>query len=215
MLGLPLAFVTGRPKELVDFWLAAWGDLGTALAGIELAVEGEEHLWSDRPAVFIFNHQSTLDVLLLCKLLRRDFVGVAKQELRRVPFLGTAASLLGTVFIDRENSKSAGRALQPAVDALRRGTSLVIAPEGSRTPTPRLAPFKRGAFQIAMQARVPIVPIVIKNALDALPKHGLVIRPARIDVVVYPPISTRGFTRETLDEQIAAIRRLYEETLAG
>ncbi|MEX2208887.1 MAG: HAD-IB family hydrolase [Myxococcota bacterium] len=215
MLGLPLAFVTGRPKELVDFSLAAWGDLGTALAGIELEVEGEQHLWSDRPAVFIFNHQSALDVLLLCKLLRRDFVGVAKQELRRVPLLGTLAAWTGTVFVDRKNSKSAIAALQPAVDALRGGTSLAIAPEGTRTPTPRLAPFKKGAFHIAMQARVPIVPIVIKNALDALPKHGLVIRPARIDVVVHPPISTRAWTRETLDERIAEIRRLYEDTLAS
>ena len=215
MLGLPLAFVTGRPKELIDFSIAAWGDLGTALAGIELEVEGEQHLWSDRPAVFIFNHQSALDVLLLCKLLRRDFVGVAKQELRRVPLLGTFAAWTGTVFVDRKNSKSAIAALQPAVDALRGGTSLAIAPEGTRTPTPRLAPFKKGAFHMAMQARVPIVAIVIKNALDALPKHGLVIRPARIDVVVHPPISTRTWTRETLDERIAEIRRLYEETLAG
>jgi putative phosphoserine phosphatase/1-acylglycerol-3-phosphate O-acyltransferase len=214
MLGLPLAFVTGRPKELIDFSIAAWGDLGTALAGIELEVEGEQHLWSDRPAVFIFNHQSALDVLLLCKLLRRDFVGVAKQELRRVPLLGTFAAWTGTVFVDRKNSKSAIAALQPAVDALRSGTSLAIAPEGTRTPTPRLAPFKKGAFHMAMQARVPIVPIVIKNALDALPKHGLVIRPARIDVVVHPPISTRSWTRETLDDHIAEIRRLYEATLA-
>jgi putative phosphoserine phosphatase/1-acylglycerol-3-phosphate O-acyltransferase len=214
MLGLPLAFITGRPKELVDFSIAAWGDLGTALAGIELAVEGEQHLWSDRPAVFIFNHQSALDVLLLCKLLRRDFVGVAKQELRRVPLLGTFAAWTGTVFVDRKNSKSAIAALQPAVDALRGGTSLAIAPEGTRTPTPRLAPFKKGAFHMAMQARVPIVPIVIKNALDALPKHGLVIRPARIDVVVHPPISTRGWSRESLDDRIAEIRRLYETTLA-
>jgi putative phosphoserine phosphatase/1-acylglycerol-3-phosphate O-acyltransferase len=67
---------------------------------------------------------------------------------------------------------------------------------------------------MAMQARVPIVPIVFKNALDALPKHGLVIRPARIDVVVHPPIPTRTWTRDTLDERIAEIRRLYEETLA-
>ncbi len=215
MLGLPLAFVTGRPKELVDFAIAAWGDLGTALAGIELDVQGEQHLWSDRPAVFIFNHQSALDVLLLAKLLRRDFVGVAKKELRRVPIFGAFAALTGTVFVDRANSKSAIAALQPAVDALRRGTSLAIAPEGTRTPTPRLAPFKKGAFHMAMQARVPIVPIVIKNALDALPKHGLVIRPAKIEVVVHPPISTRGWTRDGLDDRIAEIRRLYEDTLAS
>jgi putative phosphoserine phosphatase/1-acylglycerol-3-phosphate O-acyltransferase len=165
--------------------------------------------------VFIFNHQSALDTLLLAKLLRRDFAGVAKKELRSVPVFGTVAAWTGTVFVDRADSKSAIRALQPAVDALRSGTSIAIAPEGTRTPTYKLARFKKGAFHMAMQARVPIVPIVIKNALDALPKHGLVVRPATIEVVVHPPISTRGWTRESLDARIAEIRRLYEETLEG
>ncbi|MFI5316319.1 MAG: HAD-IB family hydrolase [Myxococcota bacterium] len=214
-LGVPLALVTGRPKAAFDFALGAWGDLGTALAGIDLRVRGEEHLWSSRPAVFIFNHQSSLDVLLLCKILRRDFVGVAKQELRRIPLLGELAALLGTVFIDRANSGAAIRALQPAVDALRSGVSLAIAPEGTRAPTPRLGRFKKGAFHMAMQARVPIVPIVIRNALDALPKSGLVIRPATVEVVVLPPISTRDWTRESLDAHIEDVRQLYEEVLAS
>ena len=213
-LGVPLALVTGRPKVGLDFALGAWGDLGTALAGIELRVRGEEHLWSARPAVFIFNHQSSLDVLILCKLLRRDFVGVAKKELRRVPLLGTLASWMGTVFIDRADSGAAIRALQPAVDALRMGTSLAIAPEGTRAPTPRLGRFKKGAFHMALQARAPIVPIVIKNALDALPKSGLVVRPATLEVVVLPPISTRDWKRETIDQHVADVRALYEEVLA-
>jgi len=164
--------------------------------------------------VFIFNHQSSLDVLILCKLLRRDFVGVAKKELRRVPLLGTLASWMGTVFIDRADSGAAIRALQPAVDALRMGTSLAIAPEGTRAPTPRLGRFKKGAFHMALQARAPIVPIVIKNALDALPKSGLVVRPATLEVVVLPPISTRDWKRETIDQHVADVRALYEEVLA-
>jgi putative phosphoserine phosphatase / 1-acylglycerol-3-phosphate O-acyltransferase len=213
-LGLPLGILSGRARAVFDFAVGAWGDLGTALAGIDVRVRGEENLWSARPAVFIFNHQSALDVLLLAKLLRRDFVGVAKQELRRVPVFGALSALLGTVFIDRANSAAAIAALQPAVDALRSGLSLAIAPEGTRTPTPRLARFKKGAFHMALQARVPIVPIVIKNALDALPKNGLVIRPARIEVVVLPPIDTREWRRETLDEHIADVRQLYEEVLA-
>ncbi len=213
-LGVPLALVTGKPKVGLDFALGAWGDLGTALAGIELRVRGEEHLWSSRPSVFIFNHQSSLDVLLLCKLLRRDFVGVAKKELSRIPVLGQLAGMLGTVFVDRANSSAAIQALQPAVDALRAGTSLAIAPEGTRAPTPRLGRFKKGAFHMAMQARVPIVPIVIRNALDALPKSGLVVRPATIDIVVLPPISTRDWTRESLDSRIEDVRNLYEEVLS-
>src|SRR5439155_517770 len=165
-------------RDMVNLAITTWGEFGTALAGVRLQVHGEEHLWSHRPAVFIFNHQSAIDMLLLCKLLRRDFVGVAKQEARRNPLFGPAFALAGTVFIDRFDRQRAIAALRPAIAALRAGTSLVIAPEGTRSPTPRHGPFKKGAFHMAMGAGVPIVPIVFRNALDALPKHGLVIRPA-------------------------------------
>jgi putative phosphoserine phosphatase/1-acylglycerol-3-phosphate O-acyltransferase len=178
-------------------------------------VRGEEHLWARRPAVFIFNHQSAVDVLLLCKLLRRDFVGVAKQEARANPIFGPAFAAAGTVFIDRSNHAKALEALRPAIAAPRQGTSLVIAPEGTRSATPRVGPFKKGAFHMAMGARVPIVPIVFRNALDALPKHGIVIRPATVEVVVHPPIPTEGWTVDTLDQRIAEVRALFVETLEG
>jgi putative phosphoserine phosphatase/1-acylglycerol-3-phosphate O-acyltransferase len=165
--------------------------------------------------VFIFNHQSGIDTLLICKLLRRDITGIAKQELRRNPIFGPAFALAGTVFIDRFNRERAIQALQPAVDALRRGVSIAIAPEGTRSPTPHVGPFKKGAFHIAMAARVPIVPIVIRNALDALPKHGIVVRPAAIEVVVHPPIATTKWTARTLGRHIERIHQLYQETLEG
>ena len=174
---------------------------------------GEQHLWSHRPSVFIFNHQSGIDVLLLCKLLRRDMVGVAKQEMRTNPIFGPAFALAGTVFIDRFDREKAIAALEPAVDALRQGLSLAIAPEGTRSPTPRLGRFKKGAFHLAMAAKVPIVPIVFRNALDALPKHGVVVRPATVEVVVHPPIPTTSWTVDDLDREIEAVHRTYSETL--
>jgi putative phosphoserine phosphatase/1-acylglycerol-3-phosphate O-acyltransferase len=190
-----------------------WGELGTALAGVDVVVSGEEHLWSSRPAVFIFNHQSGIDMLLLCKLLRRDFVGVAKRELRAHPLFGPIFTFADAVFIDRLDHQRAVEALQPAVDALREGRSIVIAPEGTRSPTPRPGRFKKGAFHLAMAAKVPIVPIVFRNALDALPKHGVVIRPTTVEVVVHPPIPTTRWRRQTLDREIESIHRLYVETL--
>jgi putative phosphoserine phosphatase/1-acylglycerol-3-phosphate O-acyltransferase len=198
----------------VNLTTATWGELGTALAGIDLDVRGAQHVWAERPAVFIFNHQSAVEPLLLCKLLHRDFVGVAKQEVRRHPIFGPAFSAVGTVFIDRANHTRAVRALEPAVQALREGRSLVIAPEGTRSSVGRLAPFKKGAFRMAMAAGVPVVPIVFRNSLDALPKHGIVARRATVEVVVHPPIPTRHWTHDTLPDEIAAIERLYEETLA-
>jgi putative phosphoserine phosphatase / 1-acylglycerol-3-phosphate O-acyltransferase len=199
----------------VNLAIATWGDVATRLAGVDLAVRGEEHVWTHRPAVFVFNHQSGIDMLLLCKLLRRDFVGIAKQEVRKHPIFGPAFALAGTVFIDRFDRQKAIHALRPAITALREGTSIAIAPEGTRSPTPRLGTFKKGAFHIAMGARVPVVPIVFRNALDALPKHGVVIRPATVEAVVLPPVSTEDWTTERLDAHVADVRRMFVEALEG
>lgn len=213
LLGLPAALLNQSWRRAVNIATSTWGELGTALAGIELQVSGEEHLWSHRPAVFLFNHQSGIDPLLLCKMLRRDMVGIAKQELRNNPLVGPVFALSGTVFIDRFNRERAIEALQPAIETLREGISIVIAPEGTRSPTPKLGPFKKGAFHLAMAARVPIVPIVFRNSLDALPKHGVVIRQATIEAVVLPPIETDDWTHESLDGHIASIHTEYLRVL--
>jgi putative phosphoserine phosphatase/1-acylglycerol-3-phosphate O-acyltransferase len=211
--GLPAAVLNGSRRDAVNVGMTTWGELGTALAGIELAVEGEEHLWAERPAVFIFNHQSGIDTLLLCKLLKRDVVPIGKQELRNTPLFGPIFAWSGMVFIDRGDPEKAVAALKPAVEALRSGLSIAIAPEGTRSSTTRIGRFKKGAFHLAMQAGVPIVPIVFRNAIDALPKHSLVIRPARVECVVHPPICTLDWQRGDLERQIERIRKLYVDTL--
>jgi putative phosphoserine phosphatase/1-acylglycerol-3-phosphate O-acyltransferase len=215
LLGVPAFVLGGSWRRVVNVTITTWGELGTALAGIDLRVSGEEHLWSHRPAVFIFNHQSGIDVLLLCRLLRRDIIGIAKQEVRRNPIFGPVFALAGAVFVDRFNHHKAVAALAPAVAALRQGLPVVLAPEGTRSVTPRPGRFKKGAFHLAMTAGVPIVPIVFRNALDALPKHGLVVRATTVEVVVHPPIPTAHWTAADLDGDLAAIHRLYTDTLEG
>jgi putative phosphoserine phosphatase/1-acylglycerol-3-phosphate O-acyltransferase len=213
--GVAAGLANRSQREAINMLGSVWGDLATSLAGVDLRVEGEEHLWSHRPAVFIFNHQSGLDAVLMVKLLRRDITGVGKQEIKKNPIFGPLFAAAGTVFIDRGDHARAIEALKPAVDALREGRSLVIAPEGTRSSTPRLGRFKKGAFHIAMQAGVPIVPVVFRNVLDALPKHALVVRPATVEAVVLPPVDTSGWTRESLDAEIEAIRRAYLDVLEG
>jgi putative phosphoserine phosphatase / 1-acylglycerol-3-phosphate O-acyltransferase len=213
LLGVPVALFSGNWADAINLAATTWGELGTGLAGIDVHVRGREHLWSQRPAVFIFNHQSAVDVLLLCKLLQRDFVGISKQEVRRNPIFGPVFALAGTVFIDRSDRTKAIEAMQPAVQALREGLSIAIAPEGTRSSTGKLGRFKKGAFHIALAARRPIVPIVIRNALDALPKHGIIARPATVDVVVHPPIATDEWSLDTLGREIGAIEQLYRDTL--
>jgi putative phosphoserine phosphatase/1-acylglycerol-3-phosphate O-acyltransferase len=212
--GLAAGIINNSRREAVNVASSIWADLATSLAGVDLRVEGEEHLWSHRPAVFIFNHQSALDAILIAKMLRRDITGIGKQEIQRNPIFGPALTAAGLVFIDRADSARAIEALAPAVAALSEGRSLAIAPEGTRSTTPRLGRFKKGAFHMAMQAGVPIVPVVFRNVLDALPKDALIVRPATIEAVVLPPVDTSSWTVEDLDEQIETIRNQYLKVLA-
>ncbi len=211
--GVAAGLLNRSKREAFNVMGSVWGDLATSAAGIDLRVEGEDHLWSHRPAVFIFNHQSGLELVLLLKLLRRDLTGIAKAEIRHNPIFGPLFSAAGVAFVDRSNTVKAIQALAPAVEALRHGRSLIIAPEGTRSTTPTLGPFKKGAFRLAMEARVPIVPVVFRNVLDALPKGALIVRPAVIEAVALPPVDTSAWTLATLDREIEKMRNRYIEVL--
>ncbi|MDP6977992.1 MAG: HAD-IB family hydrolase [Myxococcota bacterium] len=213
MVGIPAAIASGSVRKGADMMLNTYSELAMTATGVELNVEGEHNLWSHRPAVFIFNHQSGLDSMLMARLTKRDVVGVAKKELEDAPIVGPLMKAAGVVFVDRGDRNKAIEALQPAVEAMQKGLSVVVAPEGTRSATRKLGRFKKGAFHMAMAAGVPIVPVVIKNALDALPRDGVVIRSATVDIVVHEPIPTEGWRSEDLDDHIAEIEDLYRKTL--
>lgn len=199
----------GSHRDAVDLGLSLAGDLGTALAGVTLEVHGAEHLVAARPAVFLFNHQSQLDVLVLAKLLRGGFTAVAKKEAAAIPGFGAAFRLADVAFVDRGDTTAAKAALEPAVVRLREGVSLVVAPEGTRSVTPALGPFKKGAFHVAMQAGVPIVPIVIHNAGELMWRGAATIREGTVRVTVLPPVPTRDWNVEEMDRRVATVRAQY------
>jgi putative phosphoserine phosphatase/1-acylglycerol-3-phosphate O-acyltransferase len=212
-VGIAVGLLTGDRRRGANLAASVGPDLALAIAGVHLNVVGEENLWSDRPAVFIFNHQSSIDVAIIGALVRQDLTGVAKVEASRDPRFAPIGYVADVVYIDRSNSKQARAALKPAVDRLRSGTSIAIAPEGTRSPTPRLGRFKKGAFHLAMQARVPLIPIVIRNAGDVMWRGSFVIRPGTVDVAVLDPISTRGWKVPELDERVAGVRELFARTI--
>ncbi|GLZ52993.1 1-acylglycerol-3-phosphate O-acyltransferase [Actinomycetospora sp. NBRC 106378] len=188
-------------------------ELALGIAGVDVEVDGAEHLWSTRPAVFVFNHQSALDPIVAMTMLRHDFTGVAKAEARSMPVFGQLFMLADVAFVERGNTTQARQALEPAVEKVRRGMSLLMAPEGTRSPTPRPGRFKKGAFHIAMQAGVPMVPIVLENAGELMWRHDVTVRPGTVRVTVLPPIDTGDWSTETLDDHVAHVRGLFLDTL--
>ncbi|MDZ7770928.1 MAG: HAD-IB family hydrolase [Woeseiaceae bacterium] len=142
---IPTWILNQSRRDAVNLAVTTWGEFGSALAGINIRVNGEHHLWEHRPAVFLFNHQSAIDVLIIAKLLRRDFTAIAKQEIALNPLVGPVFRVADTVFIDRRNNEKAVEALRPVVDTLHAGLSVAIAPEGTRSSGDRLGAFKRKA----------------------------------------------------------------------
>lgn len=210
--GLIKGALTLSRQEAANTTFASIGDLGTKLAGLEIAVKGKHNLEEIRPAVFCFNHQSAADFFILMKLIRNDITGVAKKELEKTP-VGPIFTALGAIYVDRSNKEKAIEAMEPAVEALRNGISVVIAPEGTRSGSVELGKFKKGAFHLAMQAGVPIIPVVIKNAYMAMPKGANIFRPTHIEVVVLDPVDTSLWKLKNIDKHIEEVRNLYVNEL--
>jgi putative phosphoserine phosphatase/1-acylglycerol-3-phosphate O-acyltransferase len=214
MSGLPIWALSGSKRDALNFSMSVFADVASALIGLNLSIKGEHHLWSHRPAVFLFNHQSNVDMVIIARLLRRDISGVGKKEIGDIPLIGRVLEFSGVVLIDRKDTQRAIETMGSLVDTMRiEGKSVCMSPEGTRSITPRLAPFKKGAFHLAIQAGVPIVPIVIQNSSDIMPKGEMIYRPATVEVEVLPPIDTSGWSVETIDEHVASVRNMYLEAL--
>ncbi|KAI1810756.1 1-acylglycerol-3-phosphate O [Poronia punctata] len=180
--------------------------------GISFEVEDpNNHLGTVRPAVFIGNHQTELDVLMLGCMFPKYCSVTAKKQLRHVPFLGWYMSLSGTVYIDRKNSKDARQAMAgAAAEIQQKKQSVYMFPEGTRSyaKEPGLLPFKKGAFHLAVQAGVPIVPVVSANYSHILHIKSLVFNGGKIPVKVMDPIPTTGLKAEDVDELARTTRDL-------
>jgi 1-acyl-sn-glycerol-3-phosphate acyltransferase len=212
--GAAFGLLNRSRRRAVDTMAALSSELSLGLAGVQVEVQGEEHLWSHRPAVFIFNHQSQLDLPLAGYLLRHGFTGVAKQELARDPIVGLPFRFAGVAFVDRKGGKDPRKALAPAVEKLKEGISIAIAPEGTRSLTPTMGPFKTGAFHLAREAGVPVVPVIIRNAGELMWRDSFTVKPGTVQVVVKEPIDVSQWDPAEMRERVAEVRQMYADTLA-
>ena len=199
-------------KEGINATISSIGDLGTRLAGLDIVVKNKHNLEDHRPAVFCFNHQSSADFFIILKLLRKDVTGIAKKELEMTPF-GPIFKAMGAIFIDRTDKNKALESMKNASEILKKGTSVAIAPEGTRSGSKTLGKFKKGAFYLAIKGGVPIVPIVIKNAYMAMPKGSKIFKPTHIEVVVLDPVDTSEWKPKNIDSYVEEVRNLFLKEL--
>ena len=207
VVALLLAPVLG-PRRVWATLAPRWGQVGLKLIGVKVRVLNPERLKG--PALFLVQHISFVDVLYVPAILPPETTFVVKEELAKIPLWGWAIRAGGAVLLPRDRGEQAIAHLNAAVATLPPGQSLVIFPEGTRGYTGTLLPFKRGAFHVALAARLPVVVIGAAGPERLMPKGGWVLRPGRVTVAVAEPIPTEGWAKETLAEHMAACRAVME-----
>lgn len=194
-LGLPRL---ARPLPVL------WARVNALAAPARVRVEGRENVDPTQSYVVVANHQSHFDILAVYGWLGIDFRWVMKIELRKVPVLGLACEKLGHVYIDRSNKRRAQESIQAAKQQLRHGTSIFFFPEGTRSLDGRLLPFKKGAFKLAKELGLPILPVTIVGSRDVLPAKTLNLFPGNIEIVIHPPIALND---DSSEEQLMTLSR--------
>lgn len=183
------------------------------LAGVKIILKGKEKIPAGQAVVFMPNHQSNCDPPAVASILPPVLI-MAKQEFFRVPILGTGMRMRGFIPVDRTNRERAFAAVDQAVVALKNGYSFLAFPEGTRSKTGRLQPFKKGVFVMAIKAGVPIVPISVSGAREIMRKGEFRLRPGTVRLTFHDPVPTTGCTIADRARVVAQVRKAIMKGLA-
>jgi len=191
-----------KPKVVSFLIGVSWGRLLIYLTPVFVNVRGRKNIQSKQSYVIIANHLSQYDILLIYGWLGVDFKWVMKQELRKVPGLGPACERLEHIFIDRSSPVNALETIKKAKNRIINGTSIIFFPEGTRSKNGEMMEFRRGAFKMAFDLNLPILPVTIKNTDKILPTSSLNLLPGNIEMIIHPPIDISHYSWEKVGDLI-------------
>jgi 1-acyl-sn-glycerol-3-phosphate acyltransferase len=190
-----------------------WSRFNAYATPISVTVIGKENIDRKQSYVVVPNHQSSFDIFVLYGWLGIDIKWVMKQELRKIPFFGLAGEKGGNIYIDRSNPKAAYASLEKAREKLVDGTSLIMLPEGTRSRTGQLGEFKKGAFKLALDLDIPILPVTIANTRNILPPKSFNLFPGRATMIIHKPVALSAYSSDTLDRFITDVRGIIQRGL--
>jgi len=193
-----------NPEWASRVFAVTWGKTLAYLTPVKVTVEGAENADRDQSYVVVSNHQSMYDILLIYGWLELDLKWIMKKELRRIPGIGIGCEKAGHVFVDRRNPKQAREAIKQALDNMSKGIGFLFFPEGTRSLDGRLLSFKNGAFRLAVDQGLPLLPVTLVGTRNVLPTKSLRLFPGAIKMVIHPAIETAGKSAEQLIEESRA-----------
>ena len=183
-----------------------WAKILLLICNTKAEVIGKENVLLGKPQIFMANHQSDFDIFIVLAHIPGQFRWLVKKELFNIPIFGAAMKSAGYIELDRNDREKALQSLDQAALSIREGKSIMVFPEGTRSPNGEIKSFKQGTFYLAIKSGVPIVPISIIGSGKILPKRSLKIKPGKIKLIIGKPINVKCFTLENRQELITEVR---------
>jgi 1-acyl-sn-glycerol-3-phosphate acyltransferase len=185
-----------------------WGKILLLICNTKVEVIGKENILHSKPQIFVANHQSDFDILIALAYIPVQFRWIAKKELFNIPIFGAAMRSAGYIEIDRQNREKALHSLDEAALRIREGKSVMTFPEGTRSRSGEIKPFKQGTFHLAIKSGVSIVPVSIIGSGQIMPKRSLKISSGKVKLVIDKPIDVKNYTLENRQELIKTVRNV-------
>jgi 1-acyl-sn-glycerol-3-phosphate acyltransferase len=212
LVAIPYAAISGRPSIL--YRLGRLGvRLGLAIARVRVVVHGREKLPPKPHLIYMMNHTSNLDAPAVFLVLEGEVRALGKKELFKLPVLSIVMRMGGFIPVDRSNREAAIQSMRRAAKIARDGASFLVAPEGTRSRSGKLLPFKKGGFFLAIDSEVPIAPMTVRGAYELMPPGSFSIRPGTIDIFFHEPIPTVGLEHKDRERLAAEVRVRIESGL--
>ena len=210
-----LAIVTSiiLVPRIGSYWGVVWARLNSLMTPMFVSVKGRKNINKKQSYIVAANHRSNFDIFVIYGWLRIDFKWVMKQELRDVPFLGIACETLDHVFIDRSNPESAIASINAAKEKIVNGTSIMFFPEGTRQDKKMVGKFKKGAFKMAIDLGLPILPVTIKGTDNVLGAMSMRLFPGFAKMIIHEPVNVEGYTDKNLRELSDKVKEIIKSGL--
>ena len=203
----------GAPDFASRVFATRWARINAAASMMKVNIKGLEKIDKTKSYVIVANHQSLIDILVLYGSLDMEIKWVMKQELRSVPFLGIACQLMGHILIDRSNTESALESINNARERIQDGMSVVFFPEGTRSRSGELKNFKKGAFRLAQELELPILPVAIHGTKDVLPSDTVDLSPGTVTLEFCEPIPAMLESEEPDNQKVTTLSRKAREAI--
>lgn len=190
-----------------------WAKITLWASGIKVRALGVENINPHISRIYMTNHQSYFDIFALLAFLPVHFKFILKEELMRIPLFGISMRRAGYIGIKRDDPREAIQSLQKANNTLKGGASVVIFPEGTRSPDGRLQSFKRGGFKLALRSGCDIVPVTIRDSYRIVPKGSFKINKGSFDICFGKPISAKGYTSKDIPQLMEKVREAIRDQM--